>query len=38
MAEAYMQPVEHPSAWTLDEIGSLESLTLQFDQRHIDAF
>ncbi|MBN33163.1 MAG: hypothetical protein CMM46_00030 [Rhodospirillaceae bacterium] len=37
MAETYMQPVEHPSAWTAAELGSIDAVTVRWEQRHIDA-
>jgi hypothetical protein len=37
MADVYLQPVEHESAWTSAEQGSIDAVTLQWEQRHIDA-
>lgn len=38
MAEVFSQAVTHPSAWTHDGIGSLETITRRFEPRHIAAF
>ena len=37
MAQAYMQPVEHPSAWTAASLGSLDAIRVRWDSRYIDA-
>jgi len=37
MAQAYMQPIDHPSAWTASGLGSLDAVTVHWEQRHIDA-
>ena len=37
MADVYLQPVEHESAWTSAEQGSIDAVTLQWEPRHIDA-
>ncbi len=38
MAETYLQPVDHPSAWKGSDFGSLDDITFRLEQRHIDAF
>ncbi len=37
MADAYMEPVHHPSAWTSAGLGSLEAIKVHWDERHVDA-
>ncbi len=37
MADVYLQPVHHPSAWTSAGLGSLDAIRVDWDQRHIDA-
>ncbi len=37
MAETYLRPVEHPSAWTSAGLGSLDAIGVSWERRHIDA-
>ncbi len=37
MAIPFMEAVEHPSAWTSADLGSLDAITVRWSERHIDA-
>ena len=37
MAEPHPRPIEHPSAWTSAELGSLDAIRVSWGRRHIDA-
>ena len=37
MQAPLINPLEHPAAWTVSEIGSKESFAIELDRRHIDA-